>query len=106
MRSSCPIAGALDLFGDKWTLLVLRDLMFRQKTTYGDLLQSPEGVATNILADRLDRLCQAGFIEKRGRAYGVTSKGWTLEPVMRGILRWGLRELPGTERPNTNLHND
>ncbi|GAB6052446.1 helix-turn-helix domain-containing protein [Magnetospira thiophila] len=97
MRSICPLATALDLFGDRWTLLVLRDMMFANKQTYGAFLNAPEGIASNILADRLRKLTEAGLIARQGTEYGLTSKGWTLEPVIRGIMRWGLRELPGTE---------
>src|SRR5216684_3393172 len=65
-RSDCPISSALDLFGDKWSLLVMRDLLFRNKLHYREFLASEEGIATNILADRLARLEQAGLIEKTG----------------------------------------
>lgn len=55
-RSDCPISCSLDIFGDKWSLLIMRDMMFFDKRTYGDLLKSPEGIATNILASRLQNL--------------------------------------------------
>src|SRR5437762_13433383 len=61
-RSECPVAGALDLLGDRWTLLVVRDLLFG-KTRYGDFLASSEGIPTNILAERLKRLQEAGVVE-------------------------------------------
>ncbi|MES2797610.1 MAG: winged helix-turn-helix transcriptional regulator, partial [Bacteroidota bacterium] len=56
MRSECPISCSLEIFGDKWSLLIIRDLMFYQKSTYGDFLKSAEGIATNILAARLQAL--------------------------------------------------
>ena len=64
MRSKCPIACSLDLFGDKWTLLVLRDILFLEKTRFEQFLDSPEKIATNILTDRLHKL------EKAGVAFG------------------------------------
>ena len=64
-RSPCPIASALDILGDKWTFLVVRDLLFMGKHQYGELLESPEGIPTNILAERLKRLEAAGLLEKR-----------------------------------------
>src|SRR5262249_41932765 len=64
LRSRCPIAGALDLLGDRWTLLVMRDLLFYEKKRFADFLASPEGIASNILADRLERLERSGLIER------------------------------------------
>src|ERR1700758_4602801 len=65
LRSRCPISGALDLLGDRWTLLVMRDVLFYEKKRFADFLASPEGIASNILADRLKRLEQCGLIERR-----------------------------------------
>src|SRR5215510_15678827 len=65
LRSPCPIAGALDLVGDRWTLLVMRDLLLYDKRRFADFLGSPEGIASNILADRLDRLERCGVLTRR-----------------------------------------
>ena len=95
-RSSCPIAASLDLFGDRWTLLVLRDLLVFEKHRYRDFLESPEGIASNILADRLRKLEGAGLIDKapdpndrRRSIYSATEKGRSLLPILRQIAAWG-----------------
>jgi DNA-binding HxlR family transcriptional regulator len=105
-RSHCPIACTLDLVGDRWTLVVLRDLFFFGKTRYDEFLRSPEGIATNILADRLRRLEELGFVERtaseshRGRStYALTALGMTLLPVLRAIREWGLANVDGTRLP-------
>lgn len=102
-RSVCPVANTLDVLGDKWSLLVIRDLMFGKKT-YGEILESPEGIPTNILADRLKRLESQGIINKEPYqerpvryAYHLTEKGRDLGPVLKEIVRWGLTYIPGTE---------
>jgi DNA-binding HxlR family transcriptional regulator len=102
-RSSCPAACALDIAGDKWTLLVVRDLL-RGRTTYGALADSPEGIPTNILADRLRRMEKAGLIkavpyQRRPvrYAYSLTEKGRGLDDVLRAVARWGHRHIPGTK---------
>lgn len=94
-RSNCPINFVLETFGDKWTLLVIRDLMFHGKRYYGDFLASDEGISTNILADRLQRLERDGVVEKeidpdnRSRSiYRLTQKGKDLLPVMLEITAW------------------
>lgn len=97
-RSACPISFALDLFGDKWTLLVVRDLAIKEKRFYGELLGSEEGIATNILADRLARLEEAGVVEKEvdpdnrtRRRYRMTKKGEDLLPVLLEMILWGAK---------------
>lgn len=102
VRSSCAVASTLDLVGDKWSLLVIRDLL-HGKRTYGEILQSPEGIPTNILADRLARLEQAGIIESAAYqdrpvryAYTLTPKGRDLRDVVRALVRWGKKHIPGT----------
>ena len=97
-RSSCPISTALDLFGDKWSLLVVRDLMFKEKSTYGEFLQSEEKIATNILADRLMLLEAGGIISREDHPeskakvlYRLTAKGIDLIPVMVEIILWSER---------------
>lgn len=94
-RSQCPISTALDIFGDKWTLLVIRDLLFNEKATYGEFLDSEEKIATNILADRLSLLEMAGIISKEKHPgskakilYQLTSKGIDLIPVLVEIISW------------------
>ena len=101
-RSKCPVSCVLDLLGDKWTLLLVRDLLLG-KGTYTEFQQSPEGIPTNILAERLKRLQAAGLIEKlpyqerpvRYR-YQLTSKGSDLYPVISAMIDWGNRYVEGT----------
>lgn len=102
LRSSCPIAGCLDLIGDKWTLLVVRDL-FLGKTRYGEFAESAEGIPTNILADRIARLEAAGLVLRSPYqdnppryAYSLTAKGKELKPVLAAIGQWGQRHVAGT----------
>ena len=104
-RSSCPVAGALDLVGDRWTLLVVRDLL-RGKRRYGDLAASSEKIPTNILADRLRRLEQGGVVERVQYSarppryeYRLTQRGEALRHPIRSLARWGLEHVPGTRVP-------
>lgn len=97
-RSDCPIAYSLDYLGDKWVLLILRDLIFTNKTSYGDFLASDEKIATNILADRLKLLEANGFVastvspEKKNRfIYRLTEKGIDLIPVIVELMIWGAK---------------
>ena len=107
LRSLCPIAGALDLLGDRWTLLLVRDLLLYDKRRFAEFLSSPERIATNILADRLERLERCGLVERRQDAdhalrgeYHPTARGRALAPVLRELIRWGKRHVPGTaQRP-------
>jgi DNA-binding HxlR family transcriptional regulator len=101
-RSACAIANSLDIVGDKWTLLVVRDLL-HGKRTYGELVDSPERIPTNILAERLKRLEAAGIIigtpyqERPVRyAYTLTPKGQALGEVLLAFVRWGKQYIPGT----------
>lgn len=103
MRSVCPVACTLDLIGDKWSLLVIRDLILG-KQTYREFQESPEGIPTNILAERLKRLELHGIVEKHPYqerpvryAYELTKKGKALGPVVNEILKWGLKYIPGTQ---------
>lgn len=100
-RSDCPIAYSLDYLGDKWVLLILRDLIFTNKSSYGDFLASEEKIATNILADRLSLLEQHGFIssavspEKKNKfIYSLTEKGIDLIPVIVELMIWGSKYNP------------
>ncbi len=95
-RSKCPISCSLELFGDRWTLLVLRDLLFLGKQRFREFLDSPEGIASNILTDRLRRLERAGLIErtpdqndKRRNLYAATPSGRDLAPILTEIANWG-----------------
>jgi DNA-binding HxlR family transcriptional regulator len=106
-RSPCPVAGALDLVGDRWTLLILRDLLLG-KSRYGQFLASPEGISTNLLADRLQRLEQAGLITSVPYSqhpvrvdYHLTPAGRALHPVVHALASWGLGHLPGTRQQLT-----
>jgi DNA-binding HxlR family transcriptional regulator len=95
-RSFCPIAFSLDIFGDRWTLLVIRDL-FYGRTRFKEFVGSPEGIPTNILTDRLERLLARGVIEQipaedgtKRLAYCLTKKGKALGPVLKAMRDWGL----------------
>ena len=101
-RSVCPVACTLDLIGDKWTLLVVRDLA-SGKTKFKEFMAAPEHIATNILAERLARLEEHGLVERQasedhaGRCdYALTAKGKTLLPVLRAVAEWGLEHIEGT----------
>jgi len=105
VRSKCPIAGALDFLGDRWTMLVMRDLLFYDKKRFADFLASPEGIASNILADRLERLEQCGLIERRRYLerpprveYRATKRGEDLIPVLRELIAWGRTHVSGTAK--------
>lgn len=95
-RSPCPVACSLDIFGDRWTLLVVRDL-FLGRGRFKDFTASPEGIPTNILAERLERLLVHDIIEQipaedgtKRLAYRLTEKGEALEPVLKAMCDWGL----------------
>lgn len=105
-RSSCPIANALDLLGDRWTLLVIRDLLFVGKRRFGEFLTSPEGIPTNILTDRLRRLEESGVVTKvpyqlrpARHEYQLTAKGRDLFPVLRALMEWARDHVPGVALP-------
>jgi DNA-binding HxlR family transcriptional regulator len=94
-RSDCPVSCSLDIWGDKWSLLIVRDLMFAKECTYGDFLKSAEGIATNILASRLQALEENELIEKLDHPdskakvlYKLTKKGIDLLPIMIEINLW------------------
>lgn len=97
-RSGCPVNISLEVFGDRWSLLIVRDMMVRGFRTFRDFQESGEGIATNILADRLSRLRRSGIIEAEkdpedGRRvlYRLTEKGIDLAPVVLELLIWGSR---------------
>lgn len=95
-RSSCPVSASLDLLGDKWTLLILRDMVFAGKSTYGQFLQSEEKMATNILADRLSVLESHSIVTKAVASdkkskftYRLTEKGIDIVPIIVELVLWG-----------------
>jgi DNA-binding HxlR family transcriptional regulator len=97
-RSGCPVSISLETFGDRWSLLIIRDLMVRGFRTFKEFQESGEGIATNILADRLKRLEAAGIItaeaeqtDARRVNYRLTEKGIDLAPVLLELLIWGAR---------------
>lgn len=99
-RSDCPISCSLDIWGDKWSLLIIRDLMFAKECTYGDFLKSAEGIATNILAARLKAMEENGVIKKLTHPdskakvlYRLTRKGIDLLPLMAEINLWAEKYL-------------
>jgi DNA-binding HxlR family transcriptional regulator len=97
-RSNCPISTSLDVLGDKWTLLILRDIVFAGKSTYGQFLQAAEKMATNILADRLAVLEAHGLLTKAVAAdkkskftYRLTEKGVDVVPILVELVLWGAK---------------
>jgi len=95
-RSDCPISCSLEMWGDKWSLLIIRDLMLKKECTYGDFLKADEKIATNILASRLQNLLDNGIIDKKDHPdnklkilYFLTQKGIDLIPVIVEINLWG-----------------
>jgi DNA-binding HxlR family transcriptional regulator len=98
-RSHCPISFALDIVGDRWSLLILRDLLMNGKRSYGELLASEEGIATNILADRLAWLEEHDILTKQTGSYRVTPKGIDLLSVMLEMVAWSAKYDPHTAAP-------
>jgi len=99
-RSVCPICSALDVLGDKWTMLIVRDLIINGTRTYSELLESPEHISTNILANRLTLLTSLKLVERvnpqkssRNNAYKLTKSGASLRPVLEGLGKWAQRNL-------------
>lgn len=112
----CPIRFGMGIFGDKWTLLIVRDLMFKGKKYYGEFTDPEEGISTNILADRLQKLGDQGIIQKKQdpsnlskNIYRLTEKGKKLLPVMCAIIDWAEKYDTNTEVPRNfirKLRND
>ena len=107
-RSGCPIAYSLDVFGDRWTLLILREMVFGEKRYYRDFLEAGEGIATNVLADRLNRLEEAALIGKRRdpedgkrNLYTLTEKGLDTLPILLEMIAWGATYDPESAAPST-----
>ena len=102
-RSDCAVACTLDIIGDRWTLLVVRDLL-RGKRYFDEFLRSPEGIATNVLSARLRALCAQGLVERtpdssdqRRHTYRLSDDGLRLGELLGHIAAWGLKYLPGTK---------
>jgi DNA-binding HxlR family transcriptional regulator len=103
-RSGCPINLSLEVFGDKWSLVILRDMIFGGKRHFRELLRSQEGISSNILADRLKRLVDIGMLTKRDdpshkqkAIYSLTEMAIALVPIMAHLGAWGRRYLPASE---------
>jgi DNA-binding HxlR family transcriptional regulator len=103
LRSPCPVACVLDVCGDRWTLLVIRDLMLG-RSRFKDFTASPEGIPTNILTDRLNRLIRHGIAKQvpaedgsLRMGYGLTEKGVALMPVLAAMRDWALEWEPNTK---------
>jgi DNA-binding HxlR family transcriptional regulator len=104
MRSGCPINLSLEVFGDKWSLLIIRDMIFGGKRHFRELLRSQEGISSNILADRLKMLVEQGMLAKRDdpthkqkAIYSLTEMTIALVPIMAQLGAWGRRYLPVSE---------
>ena len=122
--NKCPITFALDIFGDKWSLIILRDILFKKKKYYGEFLKSAEKISTNILASRLLKLETEGLISKTQDPdnlskyiYQLTRKGKDLLPIMLDMVEWSVKYNPQLEVPSniiggappnllTRLHED
>ncbi len=105
--TGCPIAFGLDAFGDRWSLLIVRDLMMWGRKTYGEFFNAGEGIATNVLACRLKHLEEAGVVSKmqdpenrRRNIYSLTEKGRDLAPLIIDIAIWSSRHDPNTAAPD------
>jgi DNA-binding HxlR family transcriptional regulator len=110
-RSGCPVSASLEILGDRWSLLIVRDLMVRAYRTFKEFEGAGEGIATNILADRLRKLRAAGIItaeteetDRRRVNYRLTEKGIDLAPVLLELLIWGARH-EETEAPSALIEN-
>ena len=101
-RSDCPLSCTLELIGDKWSLLIIRDMMFFGKNTYNEFLASPENISTNILNDRLVKLVGVGVISHTGAAkrkkYSLTKMGNDLKPVLESVGIFGMKHFKGSKK--------
>ena len=107
-RSNCAVACTLDLIGDKWTLLIIRDMFFG-KTRYKEFQDSEEGIPTNILTNRLRKLESAGLVAKSPYQknpvryeYRLTGAGRSLGPILKSIINWAGEYIPGVRRPKAS----
>lgn len=104
LRSHCPVNYGLEAFGDRWALLILRDIVFRGKRSYGEFLKSEEGFATNILASRLEHLVAEGILQRQADAadgrkevYSLTEKGLDLIPLLFEMVLWSAKHDSSSE---------
>ncbi|MEN8131460.1 MAG: helix-turn-helix domain-containing protein [Pseudomonadota bacterium] len=107
----CPIAFALDIFGDKWSLIILRDILFKKNKYYGEFLNSAEKISTNILASRLLKLESEGIISKSQDSnnlskyiYQLTDKGKDLLPLMLDMIEWSAKHNPQPDTPSNIIN--
>ncbi|MEW6682555.1 MAG: helix-turn-helix domain-containing protein [Nitrospirota bacterium] len=105
-QSGCPIAFTLDLLGDKWSLLIIRDMIFKGRCYFGEFLEANEKIATNILTDRLKKLEDSEIVTKtqdpehqKKYIYELTPKGVGLIPVILEVILWGTKNDPNTKTP-------
>ena len=109
--NKCPITFALDVFGDKWSLIILRDILFKGKKYYGEFLYSAEKISTNILANRLHKLESEGLISKTQDPhnlskfiYRLTRKGKDLLPLMLDMIEWSMKYNPQPDAPDNIIN--
>ena len=109
-RCSCPITSGLDIFGDKWTLVIIKQMLFEEKSTFKDFTGSQEAIATNILSSRLKQLENLGLIHKGNRPdnkktniYTLTEKGLSFTPILVELMLWS-RDNIQEIHPGLNLH--
>ena len=103
MRSECAVAATLDIIGDRWTLLIVRDLLFAEEMRFGDFLAAAERIPTNTLTDRLRKLEEAGLISRElysehppRAVYRLTEAGRALGAVVEALAEWGMAHVRGT----------
>ncbi len=103
LRSDCPVNAVLEIMGDKWTLLIVRDILLHDSHKYGEFAAMAERIPSNILANRLKRLVAHGILEMvlyqrhpQRFEYHLTAKGRDLEPLVQAMIHWGLTHVPGT----------
>lgn len=101
-RSSCPIARSLDILGDKWTLVIMRDVLFFDRKTFADFERSGESIPTNLLADRLKKLVALGLLKKilyqehpNRYHYAPTESGMEIKPILESLVQFGVKHLDG-----------
>ena len=109
-RSKCPISCTLELVGDKWSLLIIRDMLFLEKSTYNEFLESGEKISTNILNDRLITLTEKGLITYTGAAkrkkYTLTKMGRDLKPIVDAVGMFGMKYFEGSKEYVQKLMKD
>ena len=109
-RCQCPITSALDIVGDKWTLVIIKQMLFEEKSTFKDFTESPESIATNILSSRLKLLEKFGIINKENHPknkktniYTLTEKGLSFTPILIELMFWSKENIQEFH-PNLNIH--